>query len=136
MDYALYCKFWQLQDFFRNPNQCYDRLQWKKFASVLKLLMKSVIRKCFNILLYYLAFQRRIGHFPKFEIGCCSWKNEEGTFKFRNGDGFPRRRQEILCKIFDEPKFATSSIERFQLQEIYPCAVSHSIPVFAKFCQI
>lgn len=34
IDYSLYCKFWSLQDFFRNPNQCYNRVQWKVFCSV------------------------------------------------------------------------------------------------------
>ena len=34
IDYNLYCKFWALQDFFRNPSQCYDKVQWKVFASV------------------------------------------------------------------------------------------------------
>lgn len=34
IDYNLYCKFWALQDFFRNPNQCYNKVQWKTFASV------------------------------------------------------------------------------------------------------
>lgn len=34
VDYNLYCKFWALQNFFRNPNQCYDPNNWKKFASV------------------------------------------------------------------------------------------------------
>ncbi|XP_063708120.1 THO complex subunit 1 [Culicoides brevitarsis] len=33
IDYNLYCKFWALQDFFRNPNQCYDRLRWKTFET-------------------------------------------------------------------------------------------------------
>ncbi|XP_055385143.1 THO complex subunit 1 [Condylostylus longicornis] len=33
IDYNLYCKFWALQDFFRNPNQCYNKVQWKVFAS-------------------------------------------------------------------------------------------------------
>lgn len=33
IDYNLYCKFWALQDFFRNPNECYDRVGWKKFES-------------------------------------------------------------------------------------------------------
>ncbi|XP_059477913.1 THO complex subunit 1 [Neocloeon triangulifer] len=31
IDYNLYCKFWALQDFFRNPNQCYNKIQWKTF---------------------------------------------------------------------------------------------------------
>merc|ERR1712156_287021 len=33
VDYALYSKFWQLQDFFRNPNQCYNNIKWKTFSS-------------------------------------------------------------------------------------------------------
>lgn len=36
IDYNLYSKFWALQDFYRNPNQCYDPNNWKKFASVSK----------------------------------------------------------------------------------------------------
>lgn len=32
-DYNLYCEFWALQDFFRNPNQCYTK-QWKIFSNV------------------------------------------------------------------------------------------------------
>lgn len=34
IDFTFYCKFWQLQDFFRNPNQCYTKVQWKLFCSV------------------------------------------------------------------------------------------------------
>ncbi|XP_058804258.1 THO complex subunit 1 isoform X2 [Phymastichus coffea] len=33
IDYNLYRKFWALQDFFRNPNQCYIKVQWKVFSS-------------------------------------------------------------------------------------------------------
>ncbi|KAI5644111.1 THO complex subunit 1 transcription elongation factor domain-containing protein [Phthorimaea operculella] len=33
IDYNLYCKFWSLQDFFRNPNTCYNKLQWKTFVA-------------------------------------------------------------------------------------------------------
>ncbi|TRY63385.1 hypothetical protein TCAL_11711 [Tigriopus californicus] len=33
IDYALYRKFWQLQDFFRNPIQCYEKLKWKTFST-------------------------------------------------------------------------------------------------------
>nr|CAG4648545.1 EOG090X0324 [Polyphemus pediculus] len=32
-DYNLYKKFWSLQDFFRNPNQCYTKIPWKTFCS-------------------------------------------------------------------------------------------------------
>lgn len=34
VDYNLYCKFWALQDFFRNPNQCYSKVHWKTFSMV------------------------------------------------------------------------------------------------------
>lgn len=34
IDYNLYCKFWSLQDFFRNPNLCYNKVQWKTFVAV------------------------------------------------------------------------------------------------------
>nr|CAG4643807.1 EOG090X0324 [Lepidurus arcticus] len=32
VDYNFYRKFWALQDFFRNPNQCYSKAPWKSFA--------------------------------------------------------------------------------------------------------
>ncbi|PSN38522.1 THO complex subunit 1 [Blattella germanica] len=34
IDYNLYCKFWALQDFFRNPNQCYSKVHWKTFSAL------------------------------------------------------------------------------------------------------
>ncbi|CAK9799633.1 THO complex subunit 1 [Anthophora quadrimaculata] len=33
IDYNLYRKFWALQDFFRNPNQCYSKMHWKVFSA-------------------------------------------------------------------------------------------------------
>jgi len=33
VDYALYSKFWQLQDYFRNPSQCYTNVKWRTFSS-------------------------------------------------------------------------------------------------------
>lgn len=38
IDYNLYCKFWSLQDFFRNPNQCYSKASWKMFQIVRSIL--------------------------------------------------------------------------------------------------
>lgn len=32
VDYNLYRKFWQIQDFFRNPVQCYQKEPWKTFS--------------------------------------------------------------------------------------------------------
>ena len=41
VDYNLYIKFWSLQDFFRNPTQCYTPVGWRTFkgniAEVLKV---------------------------------------------------------------------------------------------------
>lgn len=34
VDYNLYVKFWSLQDFFRNPTQCYNKVSWKSFMLV------------------------------------------------------------------------------------------------------
>ncbi|KAJ0059179.1 hypothetical protein NL108_008678 [Boleophthalmus pectinirostris] len=32
IDYTLYRKFWTLQDFFRNPVQCYEKISWMMFV--------------------------------------------------------------------------------------------------------
>jgi len=41
IDYPLYKKFWMLQDFFRKPQQCYERLQWKTFITYSKEVMDT-----------------------------------------------------------------------------------------------
>ncbi|XP_053323042.1 THO complex subunit 1 isoform X4 [Spea bombifrons] len=44
IDYNLYRKFWSLQDFFRNPVQCYDKSFWKtflKFSEEVLTIFKS-----------------------------------------------------------------------------------------------
>ncbi|XP_052888913.1 THO complex subunit 1 [Anopheles moucheti] len=41
IDYNLYCKFWALQDFFRNPNQCYSKVQWKTFETHAKSVLSA-----------------------------------------------------------------------------------------------
>lgn len=33
IDFNLYTKFWSLQEYFCKPNQCYEKLAWKTFAS-------------------------------------------------------------------------------------------------------
>lgn len=43
IDYNLYCKFWSLQEFFRNPNQCYNKVQWKMFTSVSLIKALSIL---------------------------------------------------------------------------------------------
>lgn len=37
IDYNLYRKFWTLQDYFRNPVQCYDKFSWMTFLKVIHL---------------------------------------------------------------------------------------------------
>jgi THO complex subunit 1 len=34
LDYNMYIKFWSLQDYLRNPVQCYNKVNWKTFALV------------------------------------------------------------------------------------------------------
>ncbi|XP_063307570.1 THO complex subunit 1 isoform X1 [Pelobates fuscus] len=44
IDYNLYRKFWSLQDYFRNPVQCYDKSSWKvflKFSEEVLTVFKS-----------------------------------------------------------------------------------------------
>ena len=55
-DYNLYKKFWSLQDFFRNPNQCYTKIPWKTFCSVINGLIKRF--SMFNTSTFFcVAFQ-------------------------------------------------------------------------------
>ncbi|CAB0044661.1 unnamed protein product [Trichogramma brassicae] len=35
IDFNLYRQFWALQDFFRNPNQCYNKMYWKVFSAAM-----------------------------------------------------------------------------------------------------
>lgn len=44
IDYNLYRKFWALQDFFRNPNQCYNKMQWKIFSSVSIMQVQNLFK--------------------------------------------------------------------------------------------
>jgi len=41
IDYALYSKFWKLQDYFRNPVQCYDKMKWVPFAKFSKEVLDT-----------------------------------------------------------------------------------------------
>ncbi|CAG0901652.1 unnamed protein product, partial [Cyprideis torosa] len=60
VEYNMYCKFWSLQDFFRNPNQCYGKVPWKTFTMV-GFLLSSLV---------------------KFKAGCCSPLCSEFPFPF------------------------------------------------------
>lgn len=41
VDYNLYRKFWSLQDYFRNPNQCYNKISWRTFVMYADEVLKS-----------------------------------------------------------------------------------------------
>ncbi|KAH8361698.1 hypothetical protein KR200_003225, partial [Drosophila serrata] len=41
IDYNLYCKFWSLQDFFRNPSQCYSKAHWKMFQTHAETILQA-----------------------------------------------------------------------------------------------
>lgn len=51
VDYNLYRRFWALQDYFRKPTQCYDKVPWKAFQQVKCLYIYNVefktVSKCF-----------------------------------------------------------------------------------------
>lgn len=49
IDYNLYRKFWMLQDYFRNPLQCYDKFSWMTFLKVMH-------HKSWNIIQVYPLF--------------------------------------------------------------------------------
>lgn len=48
IDYNLYRKFWTLQDYFRNPVQCYDKFSWMTFLKVMHKSIKSRIITIFR----------------------------------------------------------------------------------------
>lgn len=41
IDFNLYCKLWSLQDFFRQPTQCYSAEQWKALTTNLEEVFKA-----------------------------------------------------------------------------------------------
>lgn len=69
VDFTFYCKFWSLQDFFRYPTQCYDKVQWKTFCSV-----STCLRKRFEGLSNFFripAFAKYLEHLPRAQTGIC-----------------------------------------------------------------
>ncbi|XP_014281212.1 THO complex subunit 1 [Halyomorpha halys] len=39
VDNNFHSKFWTLQDFFRNPNHCYNKTQWKEFVEITNMVL-------------------------------------------------------------------------------------------------
>ncbi|KAJ8923363.1 hypothetical protein NQ315_001921 [Exocentrus adspersus] len=64
IDFTFYCKFWQLQDFFRNPNQCYTKVQWKLFCSH----STTILNTFHGIKLDYVTSENNtnVGYFAKY----------------------------------------------------------------------
>lgn len=57
IDYNLYRKFWALQDFFRNPNQCYNKMHWKCFSAVsIVLIVTLSIIKTLLLITNFVSF--------------------------------------------------------------------------------
>lgn len=46
IDFNFYKKFWSLQDYFRNPVQCYSKVSWKMFTSVSMGYIKKNLGIC------------------------------------------------------------------------------------------
>ncbi|CAH1154374.1 unnamed protein product [Phaedon cochleariae] len=65
IDFTFYRKFWELQDFFRNPNQCYTKVQWKLFSSH----ATSILNTFHGIKLDYVNASdssKNVGYFAKY----------------------------------------------------------------------
>lgn len=41
VDYNLYRRFWSLQDYFRKPAQCYEKIPWKQFVANSEAVLKA-----------------------------------------------------------------------------------------------
>lgn len=74
IDYDLYCKFWSLQDFFRNPNQCYSKAQWKMFQMVSKYIdsIKRIISN--SICMTITARREYTAVLFKLQVGGCAFQ--------------------------------------------------------------
>jgi THO complex subunit 1 len=44
-EFKLYSNFWQLQDFFRDPAQCYDKNQWENFCNITAEIISTFTKK-------------------------------------------------------------------------------------------
>jgi len=44
-EFKLYSNFWQLQDFFRDPAQCYDKKQWELFCNITAEIITTFTKK-------------------------------------------------------------------------------------------
>ncbi|MEJ1279325.1 THO complex 1 [Cricetulus griseus] len=109
IDYNLYRKFWSLQDYFRNPVQCYEKISWKtflKYSEEVLAVFKSyklddtqASRKKMEELktggehVYFAKFLTSEKHILNTEENWNSWKNEgcPSFVKERASDTKPTR---------------------------------------------
>ena len=87
IDYALYSKFWQLQDFFRNPIQCYEKSKWLLFSKHAKDVF--AIFKSFKL--------DSISGKKKYQRGTSSVM-ENVSIDSKNRNGFSASTDESQCK--------------------------------------
>ena len=71
VDYNLYRRFWSLQDYFRKPVQCYEKIPWKQFVAVSNKYLNYWKYSMFNIRSDWyqlLHFVRYVHHFNLINI--------------------------------------------------------------------
>ena len=126
IDYALYRKFWELQDFFRFPSQCYSKLRWKVFTTVCSRQPLKSLSLCRTELhsLCIPVFQRRLEHLHQFQAG---WVPGTKIVRRREGEASVFRR--VLPEVLDPSEPAATSTERFQLQALHPDSVHGPVSI-------
>lgn len=79
IDYNLYTKFWALQDFYRNPNQCYDPSNWKKFAGVSFRSTQTLSFGRVQFKMFFFVFFSIFRVYYR-HLVASNWKNKEVQF--------------------------------------------------------
>lgn len=125
IDYNLYCKFWALQDFFRNPNQCYNKVQWKTFASV------SFSRNDANLFDRQYNFQISISqHAASVLSAFSSFKLEEHRSQSKDDvamdiEGDIKESQHFFAKFLTNPKLLSLQLSdsNFRRSVLVQCLI-------------
>lgn len=113
IDYNLYRKFWTLQDYFRNPVQCYDKFSWMTFLKVIHLSTEAkhiflpcppFVSKnkvgCFTcefIFLLCTVLRWNLGSVQELQVG-----RHAGLQEKARGAESVGRRTCLLCQVFNE----------------------------------
>ena len=142
VDCNLYKKFWSLQDYFRNPNQCYNKIPWKTFCSVSPQTPPPVYASTTWNWSFQLstAHQRRPIRILNNQIG----REEECVEELRRIHGHldefrccgPGGRAAVLCQVLDEPQPPGASVGRLELPAIRPPSIPYHVPVPGRSGQV